>query len=334
MPWGGGLKVINMDGQAVTAPESGGLGDLASYLADTPEEESNDQDEEQKTADEAISEDTAEDANDEQDETQEDSDESDEDDKPAPVDKITFKVKGEDGKEEVVEATTEDLAKSYMRQQDYTKKTQALAARENEAVQFLTQKHEEIRSQYLSQAELSRAAIVQMAGIKSEDDMAALANSDPSAWVAESQRQRQIGNYLSQLNQQIEGEKQQAKAQEEQRTQQQRQKQFSETWEALSKDGIDKPKLAKIYGDATDKYGFSNEELATIYDHRMVRVLKDAVAYQALKAQKPAVMQKAQNAPRMPSRQTPPEQQRRDQALENRFKSGRAKLNDLAAFLR
>ena len=173
-----------------------------------------------------------------------------------------------------------------------------------------------------------------MAGIKSEDEMAALATTDPSAWVAESQRQRQIGNYLNQLSQQIDGEKQQAKAQEEQRTQQQRQKQFSEAWDVLSKDGIDKPKLAKIYGGATEKYGFSSEELATIYDHRMVRVLKDAVAYQALKAQKPAVMQKAQNAPRMPSRQAAPAQERIDKALDNKFKSGRAKLNDLAAYLR
>lgn len=324
-----------MSGQAESAPESGGLADLASFLADTPETESNEQDEGQTTADEATSDeaDTAEDATDDQ-ELTDDEPQGDEVDEPAPIDKITFKVKGEDGTEETVEATAEDLAKSYMRQQDYTKKTQALAARENEAVEFLTKKHEEIRSQYLSQAELTRAAIVQMAGIKSEDEMAALATTDPSAWVAESQRQRQIGNYLNQLSQQIEGEKQQAKTQEETRLQQQRQKQFAETWDALSKDGIDKPKLAKIYGDATDKYGFSGEELATIYDHRMVRVLKDALAFQALKAQKPAVMQKAQNAPRMPSRQAAPAQERIDKALDNKFKSGRAKLNDLAAYLR
>lgn len=75
-------------------------------------------------------------------------------------------------------------------------------------------------------------------------------------------------------------------------------------------------------------------ELANVYDHRLVRALRDAAAYQALKAQKPAVMQKAQNAPRMPSKQAAPAQVRRDQAIEQKFKSGRAKLNDLAAFLR
>mgnify|MGYP006367225571 FL=1 len=324
-----------MSGQADTAPESGGLADLASFLADTPETESNEQDEEQTTADEATSDeaDTAEVATDEQ-EPADDEPQGDDEEEPAPIEKITVKVKGENGEDETLELTPDDIAASYLRQRDYTRKTQELAKRENEAVEFLTKKHEEIRSQYLSQAELTRAAIVQMAGIKSEDEMAALATTDPSAWVAESQRQRQIGNYLNQLSQQIDGEKQQAKAQEEQRTQQQRQKQFSEAWDVLSKDGIDKEKLSKIYGGATEKYGFSSEELATVYDHRMVRVLKDAVAYQALKAQKPAVMQKAQNAPRMPSRQAAPAQERIDKALDNKFKSGRAKLNDLAAYLR
>ena len=323
-----------MDGQA-TAPESGGLDDLASFLSESPETDSIDEENEAETVDESTGEaDTEEFTNDEQDIDPDAPDEGEDADEPAPVEKITFKVKGEDGKEETIEASTEDLAKSYMRQQDYTKKTQALAERESEAVKFLTQKHEEIRSQYLSQAELSRAAIVQMAGIKTEEEMANLANSDPAAWVAESSRQRQINSYLNGLNQQIEGEKQQAKAQADQRARQQIKQQFDTAWQELSKDGIDKPKLQKIYSDVSSKYGFSNEELANVYDHRLVRALRDAAAYQALKAQKPAVMQKAQNAPRMPSKQAAPAQVRRDQAIEQKFKSGRAKLNDLAAFLR
>lgn len=312
------------------------MSDLVSFLADTPDEESTDQKEanqaEESTGEEA---DTDAEANDEQDIDPDAPDDGEDVDDPAPVEaKITFKVKGEDGKEETVEATTEDIAKSYMRQQDYTKKTQALAERETQAVQFLTQKHEEIRANYLQQAELTRAAVVQMAGIKTEAEMAQLANSDPAAWVAENQRQRQINSYLNTLNQQIEGEKQQAQAQAEQRSQQQIKQQFDAAWAELSKDGIDKPKLQKIYGDASSNYGFTDAELANVYDPRLVRVLRDAAAYRTLQAQKPAVMQKVQNAPRMPSRQSAPAQERRDQALEQKFKTGRAKLNDLAAFLR
>lgn len=325
-----------MDTEQAPALESSSLSDLVSFLADTPDEESTDQKEanqaEESTGEEA---DTDAEANDEQDIDPDAPDDGEDVDEPAPVEaKITFKVKGEDGKEETVEATTEDIAKSYMRQQDYTKKTQALAERETQAVQFLTQKHEEIRANYLQQAELTRAAVVQMAGIKTEAEMAQLANSDPAAWVAENQRQRQINSYLNTLNQQIEGEKQQAQAQAEQRIQQQIKQQFDAAWAELSKDGIDKPKLQKIYGDASSNYGFTDAELANVYDPRLVRVLRDAAAYRTLQAQKPAVMQKVQNAPRMPSRQSAPAQERRDQALEQKFKTGRAKLNDLAAFLR
>jgi hypothetical protein len=312
------------------ALESGGLSDLADFLSDTPELESEEELSAQEADESTADSDTDSEANDDQDIDPEDPDAGE--DEPAPVaKKITFKVKGEDGVEETVEASTEELAASYLRQKDYTRKTQALAARENEAVQFLTTKHEEIRSQYLSQAELSRAAIVQMAGIKSESDMAELANSDPAGWVAENQRQRQISNYLNGLSQQIEGEKQNAKAQHQK---QQLQKQVSETWEVLTKDGIDKPKLAKIYEGVRKNYGFTDVELGNVYDHRIVRMMKDAAAYQSLKAQKPTVMQKAQDAPRMPSKQTPPANERLDKALDHRFKSGRAKLNDLAAFLR
>jgi hypothetical protein len=309
---------------------TGGLEDLASFL-DNPQGEPTEENE-AETVDESTPEEDTEPSTDSEQDDPEALDEPEEE--PAPAEKITFKVMGEDGKEEVVEATAEELAKSYLRQQDYTRKTQALAARENEAVQLLTQKHEEIRNQYLSQAELSRAAIVQMAGIRSENEMAELANSDPAAWVAENQRQRQIANYLNSLDQQIQGEKQKAMEQASYFKQQQLQKMYETSWQELSKVGIDKPKLANIYERVSKDYGFSSEELSGVYDHRLVNVLKDAAAYRALKEQKPQVTKKLQDAPRMPNKQIAPAQERRDRELDNRFKSGRAKLNDLAAILR
>jgi hypothetical protein len=328
------LKVNMANEQAESsALESNDLAGLASFLSDTPEE--SEQEDEEATAEESTSDgDTEDSANDEQDVDPENPD-GDEEDAPTPIEsKVTIKVKNEDGEIETLELTQEEIAKSYMRQRDYTAKTTALAKRENEAVEFLRLKNDEIRQQYLTQAEVARAAVIQMAGIKSEAEMAQLANSDPAAWVAEQQRQRQISNYLSQLDQQINGEKQAAEQQRTQLHQQHLQEQYKKAWDDLSKDGIDKPKLQKIYGDVNKNYGFSNEELANVYDSRLVRMMKDAAAYRELQAQKPSVKQKLQDAPRMPSKQSSPAQERRDQALEQKFKSGRAKLNDLAAFLR
>lgn len=319
-----------MNGQAQDAPASAGLDDLASFL-DTPEEEST-QEIEAQDADESTGDaDTEETANDEQEETEAESEDEAKD--PAPVEKITVKVKGEDGTEETIELTPDEIASSYLRQKDYTKKTQALAARESEAVEFLTNKHNEIRQQYVSQAETARAAVAQMAGLKSGEEMAQLAHSDPAAWVAENQRQQSINAFLNGLDQRIAGEKEAAKTQAEQAQQQRMQAMFMQTWTELEKAGIDKPKLAKIYGGVTKNYGVSEQELAGVYDHRYVNIMKDALAFRELQAKKPEVTKKVAEAPRLPTRQTQPAETRKDQALNARFKSGRARLSDLAAYI-
>jgi len=316
-----------MDGQEPSSPESGGLADLAAFL-DTPleetEEESSAPEAEESTADSDTE-------TEENDDSESDGDEPEEE--AAPVEKITIKVKGEDGTEESLELTPDEVSSGFLRQKDYSRKTQALAERESQAVEFLKTKHDEIRSQYLSQAELARAAVVQMAGIKTESEFADLANSDPAAWVAEQQRQRQIGNYLSQLDQQINGEKQRAAMESKQHQDQLLQKQYAQAWETLSKEKIDKPALAKIYGDVTKTYGFTEAELGNVYDPRLVKMMRDASAYQSLKAQKSTVTKQVQAAPKMPQRQATPIQERKSKELNNRFKSGRAKLSDLADYL-
>ena len=317
-----------MDGQA-QAPESG-LADLVEYLDDTPEEESLTE-ETPETSEVPEESDNAEQLDEEIPEEEVEEPEQSEDE-PATEQKITIKVKGENG-EETLEVTPEEVASSYMRQKDYTKKTQALAERENEAVQFIKQKHDEYRETYLSQAEVARAAVAQIAGIKTESEMETLAVTDPAAWVAESQRQRQIGAYLNQLDQQINGEKQRAIQQREQFANEQKQQAYSHAWEELSKDGLDKVKLKSIYEKANKFYGFSDDELGNVYDARMVRALRDAAAYRDLQAQKQTVTKKVANAPRMPTRQTPLANERISDALNAKFKSGNAKLKDLAAYL-
>lgn len=250
-----------MDGHADTAPEAGGLADLASFL-DTPEEESTEETGAEQLADELTAEegDTSEEAIDGQAEAEDDGEsqddpeaEAEDNTKPAPERKVKVTIKGDDGTETTEEVPETELVKGYQRQADYTRKTQALAERESQAVEFLKTKHDEVRSHYLQQAEVTRAAVTQMAGIKSEAEMAALANTDPAAWVAESQRQKAVQSYLQQLEGQIAQEKQ-AQAQEQAQRQQQVQKQmFDRAWQELSKDGIDKPALSKIYQGAHEK---------------------------------------------------------------------------------
>ena len=316
-----------MNGQAEQAPESDGLAGLAGFLSDKPEKES--EDDEPLNTESAPEEDNAET---EPDELENESEEPDEE--PTPVEKITIKVKNDEGQDETLELTTDEIANGYMRQAAFTKKTQALAAREDQAVKFLQSKHEEIRNQYMEQAAFARSAVEQMAGFRSESEMAQLAQNDPAAWVAENQRQTQIKAFLGSLDHKIKQEREQAGSQAQQWQQAQYQKAIETSWQELAKEKIDRPALVKIYEATSKNFGYSMEELANVTDHRLVKVLRDAVAYRELKAKAPDVTRKANAAPRMPTaRQATPAQERKNQALNERFKSGRAKLNDLAALL-
>lgn len=312
------------NGQADNAPETLGLDDLAEFVEDTPETDPIG--DEGENAEPAPDEDTAEEASDEPDEPKED--------EPTPVEKITIKVKGDDGTDETLELTPDEIASSFMRQKDYTKKTQALAEREGQAVQFLKTKHDEIRTHFTQQVEFYKAAVTQMAGIRSESEMSQLAQTDPAGWVAENQRQQSVRNFLNTLDQSIQGERQRAQSEAQQHQQQTIQQMTEKAWAELSKEKIDKPILIKIYEGASKTYGFTTDELGKVYDPRLVKMMRDANAYQALKNKAPEVTRKANEAPRMPtSKQATPAAERQRNAINNRFSSGKGKLNDLAAYL-
>lgn len=323
-----------MSGHADTAPDS--LSDLASFLGDTPDAESPDEDMEHDESDDSTADG---DTEDEESDGQEDSDDNESkdeeaEDTPAPERKLKVTVKGDDGTDQEIEVDEAEVVKGYQRQADYTRKTQELAQREHQAVEILKAKHDEFAQDYLSKAEASRAAIVQLAGLRGEDEMAQLAQSDPAAWVAENQRRQSIVAVLGQLDQQISAERQEIERRQAEAMQQARSEMFQRTWAELQKDGIDREKLGKAYSDVSKAYGFSGDELAQVLDHRQVRVMLDALAYRQLKEQKAVVQKKVDAAPKLPQKATPTVKDRKSQQLEGRFKGGRAKLNDLASYLR
>lgn len=323
-----------MSGHADTAPDS--LSDLASFLGDTPDAESPDEEMEHDESDDSTAEgDTEDEESDGQEESDDDeSDDEEAEDTPAPERKLKVTVKGDDGTDQEIEVDEAEVVKGYQRQADYTRKTQELAQREHQAVEILKAKHDEFAQDYLSKAEASRAAIVQLAGLKSEEEMALLAQSDPAAWVAENQRRQSIAAVVGHLDQQIMAERQAIEQRQAEAIQQARTEMFQKSWAELQKDGIDREKLAKAYSDVSKAYGFSGDELAQVLDHRQVRVMLDALAYRQLKEQKTAVQKKVDAAPKLPQKATPTVKDRKTQQLEGRFKGGRAKLGDLASYLR
>lgn len=314
-----------MSGQADSAP--GNLDDLASFLEDKPLEASDEQ-EDDATPQEDSQEDPDE-AESAVDESEAEATEEEAEDQPSATFKVT--VKGEDGADQTLDVDQKELIAGYQRQRDYTVKTQALAERERQAFEVVTQEIEKSRAHYMQQAQLAHMAVRELAGMRSDEEMAVLAQTDPSLWVQEQQRAAAVRTRLQQIQQGVQSEQ----AQAQQMQAQQRQQLFSKAWDVLQEKGIDKPKLAGIYQEASKRYGFGEQEFANVYDPRIVLALRDAVAYRALHDKKPAVQQKAQAAPKLPATKQPvARSETKIKQLETRFaRKGGAKLDDLAAYL-
>jgi len=318
-------------GQADNGP--GDFDDLAQFLVDNPEA---DAEEDSQTSEESQEDNSEESAESAQDAPAEDEAEEADSEKPKEqTSGLKFKVpvKGEDGSDTTIEVDEKELIAGYQRHADYTRKTQELANREREVTQQVAQKLDEGRTHYLQQAQLARTAVLHIAGLKSPEEMAQLAQTDPTAWVVESQRANAVHAVLSQLEQGIGHEQQLAQHKQKEAFE----REVSRAWGVLGQEGIDKPSLQKIYEGAVQKYGkygLTMDKVVSLIDPAAALILRDALAYQGLKEKKAEVTKKAAEAPKLPqTRQSVPKNEQRAQQINKRFATGKAKLSDLAAFI-
>lgn len=330
-------------GQA-TAPE--GIDSLAAFLADNPhadgsgpapeekkqqnsESPEEDKDEEQEVNGQDSGQKSDPEENSEETEGDKLPEESEEEKRPS----LKFKVpvKDDDGTEKIEEVDQDELIKGYQRHADYTRKTMKLAEQEREVTQAVATRLQERETQLLQQLQMAHTAVRQVAGLKTPEEMAALASSDPSLWVSEKQRETAVHGVLAHMEQQARA----IIAQQQQRTQEEKAKSYRETWDALSKDGINAEKLKGIFEAVHSKYGIPEAVLAGVENAGLVRALRDAAEYQALKAKKQEVTKQATEAPRLPSaKQVVPKNEQLRKRLDSKFASGKAKIDDLAAYLR
>lgn len=311
------------------ADAAGSIDDLAQFLGGEPDGSADNEDEgDESQLDESVGEDAE--SGESQEETEESESEGEED--PENQTSRTFKVtvKGDDGADVTEEVTEAELLAGYQRQKAFTQKTMELAEREKQAAAIVQQRVTEASQHAQRQAEMAKAAVMQLAGFRSEAEMAQLAQTDPTAWVQEQQRMRAVGSVLQQLEQQIATEQQKQEAAKKQAEQEQ----ITKAWEVLSAKGIDHGKLGDIYGKVQKDYGVTPDQLSKLLEPGLVLALKDALAYRDLQAKKPQITQKAKEADRLPTqKKSLPANERRNRTLNDKFRSGKAKTNDLAAFI-
>jgi len=209
----------------------------------------------------------------------------------------TYRVKAAGEERDV---TLDELIKSYQLGTDYTKKSQAVAE-ERKVVEAERQRIEEakyLRDQYAERLQV----IEQMLNQQPEtENLDYLKETDPIGYavkVAElSQREKQLAQVRAE----------QARIADQQQREQQ--EQLGQVVQAESR------KLAEVIPEYADpqkgetlrrelrefglKAGFSDQELANVYDSRAVLTLYKAMQYDKLQSAKPGITKKVNEAPKV-----------------------------------
>ena len=220
--------------------------------------------------------------------------EGDEDADEAPTAAQTFRVKV-DGEE--VEVPLDELLKGYSRTADYTRKTQAIAEARKVAEAEAAQAREE-RQRYAQTLQVLEAQL--KSAQPPEIDWDRLYQENPVEWV----RQRELVRTRQEQQAWVENQRRalaEKQALEEQQVAEQtleveRTKLLEQLpeWRDSTKARAEK---AKIVSYATEKLGFSTDEISDLYDARAVLALRKAMLYDELmtrqKDLRPKIQQKA-----------------------------------------
>ena len=206
-----------------------------------------------------------------------------------------FRVKAAGEEREV---TLDELIKSYQLGTDYTKKSQAVAEERKavEAERQAVQEAKALRDQYAQRLEMLET----MLQPQETENLDYLKETDPIGYavkVAEmAQREKQLA--------QVQAERHRIAQQQEQDRQMQMQYLVREEMQKLTAaipEFADPAKGETIRNDIRafgKQLGFSDQELAAVYDSRAVLTLYKAMQYDKLMASKPEVTKKVSQAPK------------------------------------
>jgi len=197
------------------------------------------------------------------------------------------------------EVTLDELIKSYQLGTDYTKKSQAVAEERKavEAERHAVQEAKALRDQYAQQLGIIEQMLNQP---QQAEDLDYLKETDPIGYAVKVAELSQKEKQLAQVRAQREMISQQ---QEYDRQQQMRQMIATESEKLVSvlPEFADPSKGEVIRKDIRTygkQMGFSDDELANVFDSRAVLTLYKAMQYDKLQSAKPGITKKVSEAPK------------------------------------
>ena len=209
----------------------------------------------------------------------------------------TFKVKAAGEEREVTET---ELIEGYQLGADYTKKTQKLAE-ERKAVEAERAKIKEatkLRDQYAQRLQMMEQFLQQQ---NKGENLEALKESDPIGYAVKVAEQAQREKQLAILQQEQQRIAQQQQAEQSERLQQHLAEESQKLTSLIP--GYGDPKagdqIRKDIREYAKSIGWSDQELANLYDSRAVLSLYQGMKYAKLQSNKPAITKKVEAAPKV-----------------------------------
>ena len=192
------------------------------------------------------------------------------------------------------EVTQDELIQGYQRNADYTRKTQELAAEKQQSSDFVERSKKDVETKLAKLDQLNQAAQSQLQQEYAQIDFEKLYEEDPAEAARLEHKMRKKNEQLQQVQRQT----QELQTQEFSKYLEEQQKQLS-----VKVPEMNHPEkgsqFKKQMRDYLSSVGFNNQEIDSVYDHRYVLLVRDAMNYRNLQKAKPEIKKKAVNAPKV-----------------------------------
>jgi hypothetical protein len=188
----------------------------------------------------------------------------------------------------------EELIQGYQRNADYTRKTQELAQERNQSSEFVERSKKDVEAKLTKLNELNNAAQAQLQQEYADIDFEKLYDEDPVEAARLEHKMRKKHEQLAQVSQQT----QELQAQEFNKYLEEQQKLLSQKVPELL-DAQKGPRFKEEMRNYLGNIGFNDSEINSVYDHRYVMLVKDAMSYRNLQKAKPQIKKKVANAPKV-----------------------------------
>ena len=188
----------------------------------------------------------------------------------------------------------EELIQGYQRNADYTRKTQELAQERTQSSEFVERSKKDVEAKLQKLDQLNNAAQAQLQQEYAEVDFEKLYDEDPVEAARLEHKMRKKHSQLAQVQQQT----QELQSQEFNKYLGEQQKLLTQKIPEFT-DEQKGPRFKQQMRDYLGNIGFNDSEINSVYDHRYVMLVKDAMSYRNLQKAKPGIKKKVANAPKV-----------------------------------